>query len=70
MSIVLRSWRAFLSQTLFGHISINSSTILTVSKATESPQKDLFINASHVLKQTILAKILSRSTGNLHVTVY
>ena len=27
----------FLSQTLFGHISTNSLTILTVSTATESP---------------------------------
>jgi len=34
-----------LSQTSFGHISINSSTILMVSTATESPQKDLTINA-------------------------
>jgi len=58
------------SQTSFGHISINSSTILMVSKATESPQKDLLINASHILRQSILAEILSRSTGNHHVTVY
>ena len=59
-----------LSQTSFGHISINSSMILTVSKAMESPQKDLSIDASHILRQSILAEILSRSTGNHHVTVY
>jgi len=29
----------FISQTLFGHISINYLTILTVSMAMESPQK-------------------------------
>jgi len=61
---------SILLQTLFGHISINSLTILMVSKATESPQKDLLINVNHVLRQSILAKILSRSTGNYHVTVY
>ena len=59
-----------MSQTSFGHISINSSTILTVLKATESPQKDLSIDTSHVLRRSILAEILSRSTGNYHVTVY
>jgi len=59
-----------MSQTLFGHISINSSMILMVSTATESPQKDLLIIASHVLRQLVLAKILSRSTGNHHVTIY
>jgi len=59
-----------MSQTSFGHISINSSTIFMVSMATESPQKELSINASHILRQSILAKILSRSTGNHHVTVY
>jgi len=48
------------SQTLFGHISINSSTILMVLMAIESPQKDLLINASNVSRQSILAKILSR----------
>jgi len=58
------------SQTSFGHISINSLTIITVSKATESPQEDLSIDASHVLRQSIMAEILSRSTGNHHVTVY
>jgi len=59
-----------LSQTSFSHISINSSMIPTVLMATESPQKDLLINASHVSGQSVLAKILSRSTGNNHVTVY
>jgi len=59
-----------LSQTSFSHISINSLTILMVLKAMESPQKDLLINASHVLKQSILAKISSRSTSNHYVTVY
>jgi len=58
------------SQTSFGYISINSSMILTVSMAMESPQKDLSINASYVLRQSILAKILGRSTSNYHGTVY
>jgi len=44
--------------------------ILTVSKATESPQKDLSIDASYVSRQSILAEILSRSTGNHYVTIY
>ena len=59
-----------LSQTSFGHISINSSMILTVLRATESPQKDLSINTSHISRKSIMAEILSRSTGNHHVTVY
>jgi len=58
------------SQTSFTHISINSSMILTVSMATKSPQKDLLIDASHILRQSILAEILSRSTGNYYVTIY
>jgi len=41
-----------------------------VLKATESPQKDLLIDTSHVSRQSILVEILSRSTGNYHVTVY
>jgi len=57
-------------QTSFGHISINSLMILIVSTVTESPQKDLLINTSHVSRQSILAEILSRSTGNHYVTVY
>ena len=60
----------YLSQTSFSYISINSLTILMVSKATESPQKDLSINTSHVSRQSILAEILSRSTGNYYVTIY
>jgi len=44
--------------------------ILMVSKATKSPQKDLSIDSSHVSRQSILAEILSRSTGNHYVTVY
>jgi len=36
----------------------------------KSPWKDLLIDASHILRQSILAEILSRSTGNHHVTVY
>jgi len=37
MSLLSCSLRLYLSQTSFGHISINSSMILMVSKATESP---------------------------------
>jgi len=59
-----------LSQTSFGHISINSLMILTVSMAVESPQKDLLIDTSYVSRQSILAKISGRSTGNYHSTVY
>jgi len=44
--------------------------ILMVLRAMESPQKDLSIDASHVPRQSIMAKILSRSTGNYYVTVY
>jgi len=58
-----------MSQTSFGHISINSSTILTVLMAMESPQEDLLINASHVSRQSILAKISGKSTGNHYGTV-
>jgi len=57
-------------QTSFSHISINSSTILTVSIATESPWKNLSIDASYVLRQSILAKILGRSTSNHYSTIY
>jgi len=60
----------FLLQTSFGHISINSLTILMVLMATESLWKDISIYASHVSRQSILAKILSRSTGNHYVTIY
>jgi len=58
------------SQTSFGHISINSLMILIVSMAMESSQKDLLINASHVSRQSILAKISDRSTGNYYGIVY
>jgi len=40
----------YLSQTAFGYISINSLTILMVSIAMGSSQKDLSIYASHVLR--------------------
>jgi len=69
-SMELEPRERVMSQTSFGHISINSSTILTVLKATGSPQKELLIDASHVSRQSILAKILSRSTGNYYVTIY
>ena len=62
--------KVYVSQTSFDHISINPSMILMVSMATESPQKDLLIDASHILRQSILAEILSRSTGNHYVTIY
>ena len=52
------------SQTSFGHISINSPSILTVSMATESPWKDLLIGTSHASKRSVLVKILGKSTGN------
>jgi len=47
------------------HSAIPSS-ILTVSTATKSPQRDLLIDASHILRQSILDEILGRSTGNHH----
>jgi len=59
-----------LSQTSFGYISIKFLTILIVLTAMESPWKDLLINTSHVLRQSILAEILGRSTGNHHGTIY
>ena len=59
-----------LSQTSFGHISINSPSILTFSMATESPWKDLSIDTSHVSRRSVMAEILGRSTGNHHGTVY
>jgi len=34
------------------------------------PLKNLLINASHVLRQSVLAEISSKSTGNHYVTVY
>jgi len=44
--------------------------ILMVLTAMESPWKNLSIDASHVLRQSVLAKILSRSTDNYYVTIY
>ena len=44
--------------------------ILTVSTATESPWKDLSIDTSHISKQSVLAKILGRSTGNYYSIIY
>jgi len=38
--------------------------------APESPLKNLSINSSHISKQSIMAEILGRSTGNHHGTVY
>ena len=58
------------SQTSFGHISTNSLTILTVLMVTESPWKDLSIDTSYALKQSVLAEILGRLTGNHHGTIY
>jgi len=49
-SIELEPREKVMSQTSFSYISINSLTILMVLMAMESPQKDLLINISHVLK--------------------
>ena len=57
-------------QISFRPISTNSLTISTVSMAIESPWKDILINTSHVLRQSILAKISGRSIGNYYGTVY
>ena len=35
----------------------------------KSPWKDLLINASHVLRQSILVEISGRSTGNYYSTI-
>ena len=59
-----------LSQTSFSHIFTNSSMILTVLMATESPWKDLLIDTSHTSKRSVLAEILGRSTGNHHGIIY
>jgi len=59
-----------MSQTSFGHISINSLTILTVLIAPESPWEDLLIDINHVLRQLILAELLRKSVGNHHGTTY
>jgi len=59
-----------MSQTLFSHISINSSMIFIFSMATKQSWKDLLINTSHVSRQSILAEISGKSTGNHHGTIY
>ena len=59
-----------LSQTSFGHISINSLMILMVLMATERPQRDLSIDTSNVSKRSVLAEILGRSTSNHYGTIY
>jgi len=59
-----------LSQTSFKPISTNSSTILTVSTAMESPYKDFSINTSHISRQSILAKISGRSVDNHYGTIF
>jgi len=41
-----------------------------VLMAMESPWKDLLIDTSYILKQSVLAKILGKSTGNHYGTVY
>ena len=38
--------------------------------APKSPLKDLSIDTSHVSKQSVMAEILGRSTGNHHGTIY
>jgi len=69
-STELKLRERIISQTSFGHISIDSSMILMGLMAMESSQKDLLINANHILRQSILAEILDRSTGNYYGTVY
>jgi len=69
-SMELEPREKVMSQTSFGHISINSLKIPTVLMATESPWKDLLIDTSHISRQLILAEILSRSTSNYYVTIY
>jgi len=55
------------SQTSFGHISINFFNDSYGLNGYKKPSKNLLIN---VLRQSILAEILSKSTGNYHVTIY
>ena len=59
-----------MSQTSFDYISTNFLTILMVSMVLESPKKEILINTSHILRQSILAKLLSKSVGNHHGTTY
>ena len=58
------------SQTLFGHISINSLTILTVLMAPKSPWKELLISTSHISRRSMMTKISGRLTGNHYGTIY
>jgi len=62
--------KCMLSQTSFGHISIGSLTIPIVLMVPKSPWKDLSIDTSHVSKQSVMAEILGRSTGNYYSTIY
>ena len=43
--------------------------IFMVLIAMESPQENLLIDASYVLRQSVLAKILSKLTDNYYVTI-
>jgi len=56
--------------TSFSHISINSLTILTVIMAPRSPYKALFIDTSHISRQSIMTEISGKSVGIYHGTVY
>ena len=44
--------------------------ISIVSISSESPLKDLSIDASHISRQLILVEISGKSVGNHHGTVY
>jgi len=70
VSSILYVHTSQVSQTSFGHISINSSSILTVLMAMKSPWKDLLIDTSHILRQSVMDEILGRSTGNHYGTIY
>jgi len=59
-----------MSQTSFGHISINSSTISMVLMVPKSPYENLLIDISHVLRQSILAEISGKLVGNYYGTIY
>jgi len=59
-----------MSQTSFGHISINSSTISMVLMVPKSPYENLLIDISHVLRQSILAEISGKLVDNYYGTIY
>ena len=59
-----------MSQTSFGHISINSSTISMVLIVPKSPYENLLIDISHVLRQSILAEISGKLVDNYYGTIY